>query len=357
MPHHTLASDLSSEARRYLVDFRRRYSASDVVGFLDAASGGRVAVIGEAIIDEYAYVEPMGKSAKDAVIAVRALSQESQAGGAVAVANHAGAFANRVDLLTALGERESRDAFIREHLHEHVQPRFIYKAGSPTIVKRRFIDNYTAARLLEVYEFNDSVLGIDNEAAFLANLEELLPQVDVVVVADFGHGLISPAAARAIEGGARFLAVNAQTNSANLGFHTITKYQRADFVSIQEREIRLDRRDREGPLPGLLEELSGLLGTRATLVTRGKSGALLHTTAGTDECPSLAFRVVDRMGAGDAVFAVASLCVAAGVPADAVNFIANAVGAQAVTVVGNRTAVDREALERDITMLLTEVGE
>jgi len=356
-PHHTLVSDLSPEAVTYLLQMRQRYSPSDMREFLARASGGRALVVGEAIIDEFVFVEPMGKSAKEAVLAVRHLSDEAQAGGALAVANHLGDFATRVDLVTALGDRDSRDTFVRERLHPHVQPRFVYKQDSPTIVKRRFVDGYSATRLFEVYEINDQSLAPADDARLCEAIEELVPGADAVVVADFGHGLITKRAVQVLQDSAKFLALNAQTNAANLGFHTVTKYGRADFISIQEREIRLDRRDREGPLDALLASLTADLGARGTLVTRGKFGSLLHTGGAVDAAPSLARQVVDRLGAGDAVFAIASLCFAAGVPADAVNFIANAVGAQAVTVVGNRTAVDRTALEDYIELLLTEVGE
>ncbi|MGE3856324.1 MAG: PfkB family carbohydrate kinase [Dehalococcoidia bacterium] len=356
-PHHSLMADLAPEAVQYLLRLRRRYSPADMRGFLAAASGRRALVVGEAIIDEFVYVEPMGKSAKEAVLAARHLSDEAQAGGSLAVANHIGDLSSRVDLVTALGDRDARDQFVRERLHPHVQPRFVYKQDSPTIVKRRFVDAYSSTRLLEVYEINDQSLTAEDDDRLCGALEELLPTADAVIVADFGHGLVTKRATRMLEEGARFLALNAQTNAANLGFHTISKYRRADFISIQEREIRLDRRDREGALDGLIASLSADLGTRATLVTRGKYGSLLHSADGVDVAPSLARQVVDRLGAGDAVFSIASLCVAAGVPLDAVSFIANAVGAQAVTVVGNRTAIDRGTLEDYMELLLTEVSE
>jgi bifunctional ADP-heptose synthase (sugar kinase/adenylyltransferase) len=238
-----------------------------------------------------------------------------------------------------------------------VQPRFVYKQDSPTIVKRRFVDAYSGQRMIEVYEINDQSLAPADDDRLCNTLAELLPLADAVIVADFGHGLITKRAAALLQDGAKFLGVNAQTNAANLGFHTISKYGRADFISIQEREIRLDRRDREGPLDEMVTALTADLGTRATLVTRGKYGSMLHAGGGVDAAPSLARQVVDRLGAGDAVFSIATLCVAAGVPTDAVNFIANAVGAQAVTVVGNRTAIDRTALEGYIELLLTEVTE
>jgi len=54
--------------------------------------------------------------------------------------------------------------------------------------------------------------------------------------------------------------------------------------------------------------------------------------------------VVDRVGAGDSVLAVSSLCAAKGLPPEMTGFISNMVGAQAVTIVGNRSPISREQL-------------
>ena len=43
---------------------------------------------------------------------------------------------------------------------------------------------------------------------------------------------------------ARFLAVNTQLNSGNRGFHAIHRYPRANFVSLNEPELRLAAHNR-----------------------------------------------------------------------------------------------------------------
>ena len=65
-----------------------------------------------------------------------------------------------------------------------------------------------------------------------------------MIVADYGHGLITPRMADLMIEKSRFLAVNTQINAANIGFHTISKYRRADYVCIQEGELRHDSRSR-----------------------------------------------------------------------------------------------------------------
>jgi hypothetical protein len=53
-----------------------------------------------------------------------------------------------------------------------------------------------------------------------------------------------------------FVAVSAQTNSANHGFNLITKYDRADYIVIDEPEARLAAQDRDSPLADVIVKLA-----------------------------------------------------------------------------------------------------
>ena len=182
----------------------------------------------------------------------------------------------------------------------------------------------------------------------------VLPDYDLVIVADYGHGFLTRRAATALAEKAPFLAVNTQTNSANLGYNLVTKYPRADYVCIDEPEIRLAMHDRWSPVPDLAQKVRGLLATRAVSVTRGHQGALTcDQDGGQWTVPVFSHEVVDRVGAGDAYLAVTAPCVAAGWPMEVVGFVGNAVGALAVRIVGNRFPVEPVPLYKFITALLT----
>jgi len=68
--------------------------------------------------------------------------------------------------------------------------------------------------------------------------------------------------------------------------------------------------------------------------------------------PAFAIRVVDRVGAGDAVLGIASPCAALNVPPQALGFIANVVGAEACTILGHRSFIEPTGLFRHITSLM-----
>ena len=337
----------------WLERFRSRHTADEVKRHLDGLRSLKVLVVGEAILDEYVYCDALGKSAKEPILALRYLTSEAHAGGSFAIANHLAEFCESVDLVTYLGTVNPRDEFLRDGLKPNVRPFVVRKSGSPTIVKRRFVEKYTVSKLLEIYEMNDEPLSPAEEDELCRALETRVAECDVAIVADFGHGLLTSRARELLSNKARYLAVNTQINAANLGFHTISKYRRADYVCVHEGEIRLDNRDRSGELEAMVAEVAKRLACDSVMITRGKHGTLLYREReGFAACPSFAIRVVDRLGAGDAVLAISSLCAARRVPADVIGFIANVVGAQAVTIVGNSASVDRVGIVKSVESLL-----
>jgi rfaE bifunctional protein nucleotidyltransferase chain/domain len=342
----------SKEVESFLASFSARHSSTDVLRYLEDASKLRVLVVGEAIIDEYQYCEVIGKSGKEPILAARYVKNERFAGGILAIANHVASFAGKVGMLTCLGDLDSQEDFIRENLSPKVEPFFLYRENTPTIVKRRFLEQYPFQKLFELYIMTPVEDDPHHNAAVCHKLLSLLPEYDVVIVADYGHGFLGPEAVSLISNRSRFLAVNAQTNAENRGFNPISRYHRADFISTSENEIRLEVHSRVRDLRDIVREVSSKLKCTRVVVTRGKQGCLCYSGDGFEEIPAFTTTVVDRVGAGDAVFGITALCAQQGAPVDILGFIGCAVGAEAVTIVGNRTAVQRVPLIRHIEHLM-----
>jgi sugar/nucleoside kinase (ribokinase family) len=147
--------------------------------------------------------------------------------------------------------------------------------------------------------------------------------------------------------------VNTQSNAGNLGYHTASKYPRADYVGITEGELRLDSRDRRGDLRSLIEGLVRRTGCETVSVTRGARGCLCYSASeGFVEVPALAGKVVDRIGAGDAFMTLTAPCVAQQAPVEIVGFVGNVAGAHAVATVCNRSPIEHSSLVRHIEYLL-----
>jgi len=281
--------------------------------YLDGAKDLKVLVVGEAIQDEYVYCDVLGKAGKEPVIVGQQVRTEKYWGGTDAIANQLDKFC-QVSLL----------------------------AGSLSVIKRRFVDVASGQKLFELYE-----MGTSPAMNWIAPVIEA---ADVVIVADYGHGLLDACAIDHLVTHAKFLVVNCQLNAGNRGFHTISKYRGANLICVSEGELRLDARDQHGDLRQIIAEASIRLDCPQIIVTRGKQGCLAYDGAFT-EIPAQTTEVIDRIGAGDAVFAIAAICAAQGAPVATSALIGNAAGAVAVGIVANSVPVSKEAIMKQLGAL------
>ncbi len=342
------------EAQKYLEEFRRKYPSGDVVARMENLKDMKVLVIGDAIIDQYHYVGSMGKSPKDNIIVTKFIEEESFAGGALAAANHVAGFCKNVHLVTCLGTQDSREEFIRSHLQPNIEPEFFYREDAPTVVKRRFVEPTFLTKMFGISYFNDRDLPESVSQDVNRYLTANLKNYDLILVTDFGHGLIDHNLVSTLCEKARFLAVNTQTNTANAGYNLITKYQKADYICIDEPETRLACHDKFGDLDKLMENIAQPLNCGRMAVTHGHYDTLTYSREeGFYMTPIFSKEVRDTVGAGDAFLAVTSPCVAAGFPMDLVGFIGNVVGALKVRIVCNRSPVEPTPLYKFIKALLT----
>jgi len=265
------------------------------------------------------------------------------------VANFVGA----VKLVSVLGGKDSYEDFVKSKLMDNVSCYFVLQDNAPTIIKRRFVEGYSFNKLLEVYIMDDSELPEEQDARLCDWISAEMPNYDLVIAADFGHGAISAGMREVLANHAPFLAVNTQANAGNRGFHTISCYPRADLVCIAEHEIRLERRKMNGPLRPMMTELSEQLDCETFIVTRGRRGCLVKgKNSDFVSVPSFTNKVVDRIGAGDAFFSIASLSAAQKADNEIVGFLGNVVGSLAVEIIGNQKPIDRFSAEKYIVSLL-----
>ena len=312
---------------------------------IDDLQNLKVLVIGETIIDQYVFCEAMGKSGKEPVLVLRDLKMEQYAGGAAAIARHLSDFCGTVSLLSMQGEKKEYEGFIKDNLTKNIKHYFI-KKNAPTITKKRYVDYISKSKSLGVYSINDSQMNDRNEKQMHAYLEELIPEHDLVIVSDYGHGFISPKTANYISEKSIFISLNAQINAANIGYHTMNNYRKIDCAIINETELRHELRDRESSVEVLMKQLIEALEAKNLVVTQGSGGAKLYDSkkGKFHHCPAFASRVVDKIGSGDAMLALLSCSLKRGFDADLSLFMGSLAAAQSVESVGNSIPVSKTQL-------------
>jgi len=341
------------ETDLFLRSFRAEYSAEQIVAHLEGLRDLKVLVVGDSIVDEYHFCRPYGMASKSTGLAAQFIEAEAYAGGALAVANHVAGYCDQVQLVTVLGGKDAREEFIRAHLKPNITPRFFFRPDGPTVIKRRFVRPFLTLKLFEIAIFDDHPLPDEVNRELTDFVSGVIANFDLVIIADFGHGMIGPELVDILSQRSSYAALNVQLNSANYGFNVVSKYPHADYVCIDEEETRMAGRARYEPLEALVARLAGALQVDTMTVTRGHNGSITYKRGdGFTHTPVLSREVVDPIGAGDAYLSIASLCACKGYPPELVGFIGNAAGAVAVRIVGNKSSVEPRELYQFIRTLL-----
>lgn len=337
-------SQLSDNVQRYLEDLKNKHSAESVIEHIEALKNLKILVIGDTIIDEYHTCTPLGKSSKSPTISTIFRHGVSYAGGILAIANHLDQYAGRVNMITLLGSENTQQELIESKLSASVEKTFFYRSDGPTNTKRRYIDTYLNLKLFEVTFMNDKYIDSKLESEIIHHLKSVIHDYDVVMVADFGHGFITPGIIEYLEQSGKYLTVNAQTNSNNFGFNYITKYNRVNYISIDEKELRLPFGDAYGSIESLIEKLENITHCNHILITLGAKGSMLYHAGRFYKVPAFATSVKDSVGAGDAVLSITSLMAYHGAPQDVIGFTGNCMGTLAVNILGNEHPVYKKDL-------------
>lgn len=343
----------SDAAGEWIARIREQFSIEEVQAWLDRVAALRVVVVGETIIDVYTQCEALGKASKDPVLCFSRGPSVSHAGGILAVAGHSAGLGATTTAITGINHRNQEDPGLGLLRRRGVDLRSVDINPRPTIRKERLIDKRTGARVLEIYEMDDSPLPWKEEKNFIQEIIDAATDADVVIVADYGHGLISDASIRALTELSLFLAVNTQVNAGNRGFNSVSRYPRADFVTLNGLEAGLEVRRRHVDFSTFIPAMRVRLGAAGILVTLGGSGLNLYSQDGSIiHAPALAPFVTDRVGAGDAVLTITALLSAVGAPPALIGFLGNLVGAWAVSFLGNEKSLDRATLSKAIMSTL-----
>jgi rfaE bifunctional protein kinase chain/domain len=316
----------------------------NIIQFVTNNAKVRIIIIGDIILDEYIFVQPKGRAVKDPILSVEYQYSEKYAGGVLAVSNHVSDFVNTARLITLIGDKDNEINFVKKALHQKIELSYLKKKDTYTTLKRRYIDFYRNNKLFKIEYINDKPIEKYLTEQYITNLHVNLLKSDLVLVADFGHGFLNQEIMEVIQDKAKFLCLNVQSNSANLGYNYVTQYKRADYICMNEQEIRLPLHMRFEPIEEVILEFHKRFKFDRFLVTLGKQGVKYFSNGKIYSSPAIITKSVDTVGAGDAVFAITSLFVYAEAPDEMIPFIANCAGAIKSQIMGNKEYITKEKL-------------
>ena len=334
-------SDAISKSQKISISrINKEYSFSEIKYLIDEFKNLKVLVIGETIIDEYNFCEALGKSGKDPFLVFRDIKTEQYLGGAIAISKHLSQFCKKIKLLSVLGEKKEFLREIKNELPKNIDYEFISKK-LPYNSKKRYVDNLSLNKVLGVYKLQDDPLSKKEENNLNKKLKKLIKNFDLIIVSDYGHGFISKKSANIICSNSKYLAVNAQINSGNIGYHSMKKYKRCDCVIINERELRQEFRDKNKKIEILMKKLSFIQKIKNLIVTRGNEGSILLNKNKFFYSDAFAKKAVDKIGAGDAMLSLVSLALKKGFSKELSLLFGSVAGAQSVEGLGNKESIQK----------------
>lgn len=269
-------------------------------------SGLKVLVVGDVILDRYVHSSSARLSPEAPVLILRADRTEHRLGGAANVARQVGALGAKVDLVGIVGK--DRDASITNDLLHDAGIGYLGVFCSdtrPTTSKTRYLSKGQQVMRLdkEVTERDEG--GVVHERID-THLDRHVGDYDVVIVQDYGKGVISGPVLRIIRQRASGVLV------ADPKPYNFDHYDGFDYITPNEDEFR-QAYGHDVPDDEIAQSLLDDVLLKGILVTRGARGATLYYTDNRLTPASVKadpVRVTDVTGAGDTAVAVFALVLA-----------------------------------------------
>jgi len=340
--------------KKFIHKIKRKINLNNFNKQIDKLQDLKVLVIGEAIIDKYVFCETLGKSGKEPHLVLRNLKEEVYLGGALSIARNVSDFCKKITILSMLGQKKEYEKYIKKILTKKIKFQFLYKSKSPTIIKKRYLEHITNNKVLGIHTLNDELLNKKDESIFEKMILKEIKKHDVVIVSDYGHGLITKKLAKLLCKNSKFLALNAQANASNTGYHTIQKYKGVNCVVINETELRQELRDKNEKLDILTKKLTKMIGIDNLVITKGSDGATLHSSKDKKYfyCPAFASKVVDKIGAGDSMLSIMSILIKSNFKNIISIFLGSLAGAMSVGEMSNKVPIKKTKLMKYFNHIL-----
>jgi D-beta-D-heptose 7-phosphate kinase/D-beta-D-heptose 1-phosphate adenosyltransferase len=298
----------------------------------------RILIIGEVMLDKYWHGSTSRISPEAPVPVVHVDSEENKVGGSGNVAMNC----------ASLGAKTSIISFCGDDDNGYLVNQILKKAGVKTYIKK--IKHFTTITKLRILSKNQQLIRSDFEMPLKASLQDnalktfqnKIHSTDVVIISDYGKGLISNlkhyiSAAKAEK---KIIIVDPKgTDFRKYKGSTILTPNMSEFEEVvgsckNLHEIELKAKK-------LIKQLS----LNALLITRSEKGmTLVEKGKKSFNVPALAKDVYDVTGAGDTVVSVLASCLGAGITFRDSVVIANIAASIVVGKVGTSTVSPKEII-------------
>ncbi len=314
---------------------------------LSKFSGVRVLVVGDLLADHYLYGETERVSREAPVLIVRHESDEVKLGGGANAAANARALGAKVTALGVIGRDSIGDAMVRLFSRVGIRCAAVRAHGVVTETRTRILAGGVSTTRQQMLRIDRGAIGplpLKARQALASAVLSLGKKADVVIVSDYGAGVLGEETHRALRALARTTRVCVDSRFALSSFVGMTccKPNEPELAALTGLPVKTDQE-----LFAAASQAQRSLRSKVLVVTRGRRGMAVFVNG---EAPELlpvfgSAEAVDVTGAGDTVGATLAVALGAGATPYQAATIANIAGALVVQKPGTAT-VTRAELEQ-----------
>ncbi len=307
---------------------------------LDRAVDATILTVGDVMLDRFVSGR-VDRISPEAPIPVLAIDRETvMPGGAGNVISNIRALGGTARLVALVGDDVDAD-FLADFLAPPKDIAFIRDPARPTAVKTRFIAG--GQQLLRAdFEVTRPVAG-KIEDSILDRIEEMLPRANVLVLSDYGKGVLTDRVLRTAIAGAKARNIPIVVDPKGADY---SRYRGASVVTPNQKELAEAAgatASGDSEVEGLARLVLAKSGIDSMVATRGGEGlSVVRMDRNAVHIHAQAREVFDVSGAGDTVVATLALALATGAELPVAAALANLAASIVVGKVGTASVTAEE---------------
>lgn len=289
---------------RFGITFRDLRSA------LEGLKGTSIHVVGDTIIDTYTECTMFGGQTKTPTLSVHFESESNFLGGAGIVAEHLRATGANVKLTSVVGEDILGEFTSKRLRHSGIEANLIVDKNRPTVKKNAIVVG--GYRLLKIDTVDNRSISDDILSRIIYEVQNS-KECEAIIFSDFRHGIFNkrtiPSLINAIPKEA-FKVADSQVASR---WGNILEFKNFDLITPNEREARFSLGDQDSGIRPLASRLFDECQTKLLILKLSDRGILTCLNKNHESSDSFFVmdsfvnRLIDPVGAGDALLAYATL--------------------------------------------------
>jgi len=267
----------------------------------------KVHVIGDTIIDTYTRTSLLGNQAKTPTFSCAYEKHDDYVGGAGIVAKHLKKAGADVIFTTVTGDDSYKRFLVNEMKKNKVKLNLIVDKNRPTTNKNTIIaDTY---RLLRINTYDNRSI----DKATLMKIVDFIKKTkaDSVILSDFRHGIYNKNTISPIVKSIANSAFKAADSQVANRWGNICDFKNFDLITPNEKESRFALADQDSTVNSLSHSLSDVSKAKNIIMKLGEKGVFsisnIKKKRDFFSLDSFTNKVVDPVGAGDALLAYSTL--------------------------------------------------